>query len=89
MNTATGAIYEPKLVDDFKASMADEAFFMALQKVDAERAALVTEMAAADAQGKLVEVSDQVAHTMRVGQREVDRRKRRRKAEREGRRRNR
>jgi len=37
----------------------------------------------------IVAVSDQVAHTMRTGQREVDRRKRRRKAQRDGRKRNR
>lgn len=78
MNTATGSIHE--LLPDIDATLQ-------LEDLRAhERQVAELEGRAA---GDIVEVSPQVAHAQRLGQREQERRKRRRQVARESRRRNR
>lgn len=94
MNTETGRIYdvgtlystrEERRARDRRLSSDQERFEREAAQLDEERRAFETEHRA----GKVVPVSDQVAQQVRLGQRELERRTRRRKAAKQARKRNR
>lgn len=79
MNTDTGRIYQPD-------EMAERLSARAMRRgLDTHQAEFEQELDA----GRIVPVSDAVAHTMKLGQRERERRDRRRKSAKAARKRNR
>lgn len=86
MNTNTGELYRGR--EKFFEEVAHSPL-RDLHELQAQYEGELKALEAAERGETVVPVSEQVAHTVRLGQREQERRKRRRKAQRSARRRNR